>query len=1588
MKQFGWLLAILLISFALLSVSHALQRGGNDDTADDIQSYNLTKNNIQYITKYGYSTESSTAINLLKSDSQRRPVIVRLKDAPVLKYKARFQNMSGENPGRQKIKSPGIAASISAHESKITDTHKAISSSLTEMKIPVKRKFKDAFNGFAIEATNAEIEEIKKLPDVEAVYPDKEVHAFLGSSVPFINATDVWQMQAQGTNITGVNVTVAIVDTGVDYTHPDLGNCTQSNFTTGNCTKVIGGYDFVNNDADPMDDQGHGTHVAGIVAANGTIKGVAPDAKLLAYKVLGSTGSGLESNVIAGIERAVNDSADIISISLGGDGDPDDASSQAVDNAVAAGVVVIVAAGNDGPSEQTVASPGTARQAITVGATDDPWDILQSFSSRGPVIWANGSLLKPDIVAPGYYINSTVPYSGCTYCSTTRYKQLSGTSMATPHVSGVAALLLQEHPGWNPMQVRSALLNGAKKNLFQAYKPYEQGAGRVNALASANYNATDIITPQMASLGISDSAANIWNSTVNMTLVNYNSSPVSYDLNVSANFTGITFVYPANITAAGNSNASFNFTVSVDYSLAPDAHYYGSLILNSSAKNITIPFWFLKESLQIFIEQNITIKNTDIWVKAFGDLSELDVLVNGTDITMTKRADGSWRGTHSASRNGSYFVNAVARNTLDSVVSNNASFLVDIVPPQLRLNVTPDGSSAIINLSSDEDISPAWSGELLVEEANSTITYVSASTIVAGDAYVFYVQKDTSTGVLNATYTLRYRKYNSSDGTLGTPQVAANGRDDFNSLGQEIDRDYIGYTAAYDEQPQIIKDANNTLYSVIAYDTNNVFCGVSRIALRKLNSSGIWSSRTDVYSVDHCTNNQTLCLDPSLYQNLWCAVETEILSPKAMMDKNNRIHILWHEFQNRTRIINFTGNVTTTYTQSVQNSNQTLDIYSVFYEMIDANGTILINKSPILNPTNLSSFTIYDAAIDTNDNVYVAIKNSLSLLNTTDPLNSTLQTLANITYLAIRNSTSENWSIINITDSEQSIQLVTGSDGRVHLTFSNGSSWQLRYGIFNFTSNKTDILKDVKSSTLGSNTNTMVVDSQGDINIIYSALGTDPYSWYSGWINYSRYSKAPDVWTSGTYNFEQEALSEFLLPRSQTLATPYKMAADSRDNLYAVWASDHYDPVNVVGLPGTPSLFYRTMTASPYMNVTGPDKSVKVLNVTGTGANWNSTFNCTLGGTHIIYSRIADYAGNINETKTWFSCNITVPPENTKPEAPAWVSPSNLSNTRLTGLSLNWSNASDANSDPLTYILFLDDNSDFSSPIILENLGNATKRIISDSDGLQNEVAYYFKVYANDRYQDGNQTTGNFNVSAAWCGDGTCSGTESCSSCASDCGVCPSNPIAPAVTATSSGGGGGTTETKIVTVTIRPDEDVIKVTVNLESALSNPSVTVAKVQSAPVSAPPEQVYHYLNITKVNFNNTNIENATIEFEVNKNWIIFNNITAVYLARYENGWNKLKTEQVSSTAATNKYRAYTNAFSYFAIVGDKEKQAEPAARVPKEETGAKEQVTFKASKEPEKPQIRQEQKHSYVVYLITSLVLAVALYAKKKARPGRT
>jgi PGF-CTERM protein len=307
-------------------------------------------------------------------------------------------------------------------------------------------------------------EELATDGSVEKVSLDVKYRVELDNTDDAVSASSARQTY----DVNGSGVTVAVLDTGIDETHPAI-------------DEVVDHRDFTN-DGTTDDLGGHGTHVAGIVASdNATYTGMAPGAELMNVRVLNSDGVGYTSWIIDGMEYADNSGADIISMSLGSDADShrsNDPYTDAVDKVTNNGTLVVVSAGNSGSDYRTVGSPGITKNSLTVGASDRAgWyaSDIAGFSSRGPT--PHGYFTKPDVVAPGVGVVSAA--SSDDSDTTGDFTTKSGTSMAAPAVSGIAALVMEKHPGWGPERVKNVITSTSDS--LGSYDVYTQGAGEVNA---------------------------------------------------------------------------------------------------------------------------------------------------------------------------------------------------------------------------------------------------------------------------------------------------------------------------------------------------------------------------------------------------------------------------------------------------------------------------------------------------------------------------------------------------------------------------------------------------------------------------------------------------------------------------------------------------------------------------------------------------------------------------------------------------------------------------------------------------------------------------------------------------------------------------------------------------------------------------------------------------------------------------------------------------------------------------------------------------------------------------------------------------
>jgi serine protease AprX len=353
-------------------------------------------------------------------------------------------------------------------------------------------------NGFTADVDPQMLEELKantpegmkiavdremRIPDI--ITDETPVGIKLDTAVPTLGVDKLWEKGFEGKG-----VGIAIIDTGI-YPHPDLKD------------RIVAFKDYVNGYKEPYDDQGHGTHVAGDAAGSGEAsegkyKGTAPKANLIGIKVLAKNGGGRFSDIVKGIQWSIQNKEKynirVINMSLGGpifDSYRDDPVCQAVEKAVEAGILPVIAAGNSGPKASTIGSPGNDPYVLTVGALNDnntverPDDDVAQFSSRGPTTM--DKLVKPDILSPGMNITAPVavgseldkhpkiPHVGKWYIT------ISGTSMATPVMAGIAADIIGANPNLKPAELKDLFMKTATKlENHPEHDANNQGQGVVN----------------------------------------------------------------------------------------------------------------------------------------------------------------------------------------------------------------------------------------------------------------------------------------------------------------------------------------------------------------------------------------------------------------------------------------------------------------------------------------------------------------------------------------------------------------------------------------------------------------------------------------------------------------------------------------------------------------------------------------------------------------------------------------------------------------------------------------------------------------------------------------------------------------------------------------------------------------------------------------------------------------------------------------------------------------------------------------------------------------------------------------------------
>ncbi|WP_028778885.1 S8 family serine peptidase [Shimazuella kribbensis] len=640
--------------------------------------------------------------NIHPTNGKRVTVIVEMKDLPLLTY---------QDLVKKKIIS---SVGASTYLQKLKQKQQSLVKQIKKLspKSEVKYTYDTVFAGMSLTIDGEDLKKIAADPNVSRIEPIRNYTTEPSRKKDTTITGDIRSNMGIDPLWTGKGIKVAVLDYGVDATHPDLKG------------SVVGGYDFIDNDKTPQDDVGHGTHVTGIIAAHGKVKGVAPDASILAYRVLGEYG-GSTDVILKAVDQAVKDGAQVMNLSLGSNTNiPDDPLTRALAKVIKKGIPVVVAAGNSGPELWTLGTPGAADDVITVGSatkvapaptvtvqgkiepmelnaisyspafpmegnyeivdigkgspesfTDDlagkvvlvertdndvtdlsfyarqknvravivynnqegDWfanlnvsdfdpenefasiatlaggygkelkkqikagikniqfgtinrEKMSDSSSRGP---SQGSWkIKPDVVAPGVDIVSTVPKQ----VDPSGYMQMTGTSMASPYVAGTVALLRQKHPNWTPDEIKSALSQTAVKlkDTEKKHYPYlVQGAGRVNLTKAVQTQVLSV--PNQLAYGFVDAKTGVQTLKQSIQLNNQSKLPQLVNMKVvmEQGKESIKVNMKKSIQIAPQSQIQLPVSLSIDTNKLPKGIYSGKVLFQSNLQRWEIPIMVL-----------------------------------------------------------------------------------------------------------------------------------------------------------------------------------------------------------------------------------------------------------------------------------------------------------------------------------------------------------------------------------------------------------------------------------------------------------------------------------------------------------------------------------------------------------------------------------------------------------------------------------------------------------------------------------------------------------------------------------------------------------------------------------------------------------------------------------------------------------------------------------------------------------------------------------------------------------------------------------------------------------------------------------
>lgn len=1244
-----------------------------------------------------------------QSDIIEKSYIVELEGEPVSSELSKYNSVQG-------LRTQSLARTQETKKQKIQETRARFNRELqtvTERPYKVKGKFENVFNGISISnISNSTLDEIKAMDEVEEVYRDRMVHVQVQDSVPNIGAGKAHRRQVNGENITGKGVEVAVIDTGTDYSHSNLGGCTfqEVNNSKASDCRFLPGYDFVDNEYDPMDEREHGTHVAGIVGAKGpNIEGVAPDTSIRPYRVCASAGCST-SNILAAVDRAMDpdndsdtsDHVDIIQMSIGGQGYPSDPMSQAMNEAFDAGVLPVISAGNSGSAMETVGDPATARKSLAVGAVDDR-DELTQFSSRGPqkVLGSTDILFKPEISAPGYGIYSTLPSES--------FGSKSGTSMAAPHVSGAAALILQKYGSLGPQEVKSLLTQTStsvdQDNNGDTVGLLESGTGRVNVTEALS--TSSVVTPEVLSFGLSNSTGKWWNVSENITVKNFGDVSKSYSISESIADSGASIEFnESSLTLDAGEDKTVSVNLSVNKEELGTGEFTGKISVSSDAgEDLELSYLFVNQDFSLDVNPEYS-KDGKFMVQLESpmdfDKFDREIYIERPDGKVTTETVyekfSEWRpdnqnfnGEISLDEPGEYRI--IANSSLLPGKEASVNITVEDDSPVLSdSSAFPTSDRLEVNVSSSDDLGSS---------ADRRIELIYDHTLFQPEALSFEDEFHLFWDAGGYDTDLRYSVF--SEGELNwikELQFDDSGQVKDVSVERKGSEAFVTWYSSHSSSGRCSSYCYNVYGALIDLEDQEVvnkYSITEDLAERRVREIDT-ARKKDKIVIGWTDNRANRPSSPFSDQNLSFMARTFDMGSRTLSDE-----------------INISYKEPVLQSISLKASDERMQ---AFWKASRG------QKDPAVYTRKFS-----DSGLDTErqvTNSYIDISYRCEVISS-EAVCAWRQPTSDAGGEIYSGSSSENWTAEFLDYSDTGVLKTESSNDKFKLVYKNGSS---DYG---YTESYRERVYDgswsESSQVLGDVENYNIESLSGVENSEIGVL-----------------SRQDVITDNGEFGIDLDTASVFN-PESQGNPSPLFEAeypisemktVEGENSHFIIFDSrahqGYYDWLNY----GTPSNFVMRVSKRPETTVTLPDGSKASGKMTKENGDWSTELSTDQGGTHIYRTEATNEAFSKGTVRGLVSRNIS-DGTNSRPGRPDWKSVEGTTEDRRP--LLNWTEPEDPDGDELNYILTLDESEDFSSPEVLKNTENTSFRPGKLANG-----EYHYRVYATDGYQDGEALKGSFNV--------------------------------------------------------------------------------------------------------------------------------------------------------------------------------------------------------------------------------------------------